>query len=161
MATETERKFLVVDDSWRGAIRESINYRQGYLAGNDRASIRVRVDDRGAKINIKGATVGVSRLEYEYDVPLADGHEMLDQLCGSGLVEKTRHLVPFADHLFEVDEFLGQNAGLIVAEVELESESQSVSMPSWLGRDVSHDVRYYNARLAEHPYGDWSAEDKE
>ena len=156
MATEIERKFLVTDDAWRAHVTATTRYRQGYLAGGrESASVRVRIGDGAAHLNIKGATVGVSRAEYEYAIPLADAEEMLDTLCTGPLVEKTRYHVEHAGHLWEVDVFEGDNAGLVVAEIELESAGESFEIPPWAGADVSHDARYYNAALARAPYNTW------
>lgn len=155
MAQEIERKFLVVDDSWREHIVKTIDYRQGYMSNTERASVRVRVAAGQAHLNIKSATLGVERLEYEYPLPEADAHEMLDKLCDKPLIEKTRYYVEDAGHTWEVDVFAGDNAGLIVAELELPSADTPFNQPAWLGEEVSHDPRYYNVMLVKHPYKDW------
>ncbi len=157
MATEIERKFLVVDESWRDGVLASTRYRQGYLTpGPGRCSVRVRVGDGEARLNVKGATVGVSRAEYEYAIPLEDAEEMLDTLCSGPLVEKTRHLVDHGGHRWEIDVFEGENAGLVVAEVELANATEALELPEWAGADVSGDKRYYNAALAETPFTRWA-----
>jgi adenylate cyclase len=160
MATEIERKFLVAGDAWRAQALRAIRMRQGYLCpeGDSRASVRVRVSagaaGPAAHLNIKAAVIGSARAEYEYPLPLADAEQMLDTLC-IGLVEKTRHLVPSAAHLWEVDEFFGANAGLVVAEIELGAVDEAFARPAWLGREVTDEVRYYNHALSTRPYCSW------
>lgn len=156
MAAEIERKFLVTDERWRAEAESAQGFRQGYFGGTERASIRVRVSGERAWLNIKSATLGISRQEYEYPVPLADAQEMLESLCSGPLIEKTRHFVRHEGHLWEVDEFFGDNAGLVVAELELASADEPFARPAWVGEEVSHDPRYYNVRLAQHPYREWS-----
>ena len=155
MATEIERKFLLTSDSWRDDADAGTHFRQGYLIGAERASVRVRIEGESANINIKSATLGVERMEYEYPIPLADAQELLDTLCEQPQIEKTRYHVPFGDHLWEVDVFAGDNEGLVVAEVELKSADEAFAMPSWAGEEVSHDTRYYNVCLVKHPYSEW------
>lgn len=158
MASEIERKFLTVSDAWRTEARRSVRYRQGYLGRAETSSVRVRVSDEAAYLNIKSATLGIERLEYEYPIPLADAHEMLDRLCHKPLIEKTRYFVEHAGHQWEVDVFEGDNAGLVVAEIELETPDEAFERPAWLGDEVSHDPRYYNVCLVEHPYREWGGE---
>ena len=160
MATEIERKFLLVSDAWRALISRSESFRQGYLSSSKRASVRVRIADDTATLNIKGMTLGIQRLEYEYEIPLPDATELLDQLCERPLIEKTRHFVEFGGKLWEIDEFHGDNAGLIVAEVELDAPNDVIPMPVWAGADVSHLERYYNVRLTQYPSSQWSAEER-
>lgn len=160
MATEIERKFLLVSDEWRQLIIRSESFRQGYLSNNKRASVRARIADNKATLNIKGMTLGVERPEYEYDIPLHDAAELLDQLCERPLIEKTRHFVEFGGKLWEIDEFHGDNAGLVVAEVELDSKDEVITMPTWAGKDVSHLERYYNVCLTQYPYSRWTAEER-
>lgn len=155
MATEIERKFLVRDDSWRAAVERSRPMRQGYLPGLETASVRVRLDGDRALLNIKSATLDVTRQEYEYPIPVADAEEILDTLCARPLIEKTRHFVPHAGHVWEVDVFSGDNAGLVVAEVELAHPDDAPELPPWVGEEVSADPRYYNVSLVRHPYKDW------
>lgn len=155
MATEIERKFLVSADSWREAADAGTRFRQGYLIGAEKASVRVRIEGERANINIKSATLGVRRQEYEYAIPLAEAEEILDTLCEQPQIEKTRYHVPVGEHVWEVDVFAGDNEGLIVAEVELASEDEPFERPDWLGEEVSHDTRYYNVCLVRHPYKDW------
>jgi len=160
MATEIERKFLLVSDAWRALIGRSESFRQGYLSSSKRASVRVRIADDTATLNIKGMTLGIQRPEYEYEIPLPDATELLDQLCERPLIEKTRHFIEFGGKLWEIDEFHGDNAGLIVAEVELDAPDDVIPMPAWAGADVSHLERYYNVRLTQYPYSQWSAEER-
>ncbi|MDH5693643.1 MAG: CYTH domain-containing protein, partial [Gammaproteobacteria bacterium] len=150
-----ERKFTIRDDSWRSAVKRSELYRQGYLAGNERSSIRVRLAGDKANLNIKSATLGIYRQEYEYDIPVADANKMLDELCEKPIIEKTRHFVSVGEHTWEVDEFYGENEGLIVAEIELKSESEQFELPDWADKEVSDDPRYYNVSLVKNPYRLW------
>lgn len=155
MAIEIERKFLVIDDRWRDGVVASTTMRQGYLTGDARGSVRLRIAGKRAHLNIKGATVGRSRLEFEYPIPLADAEQMLGELCDGPLVEKVRHLVRVGRHDWEVDVFSGANAGLVVAEIELDAVDEIFERPPWIGREVTEEVRYYNACLAKHPYREW------
>ncbi len=155
MGREVERKFLVRDAEWRTMISESLSMRQGYLTGSERSSVRVRVCGERAYLNIKGATLGISRTEYEYSIPVADAEELLDTLCELPLIEKIRHTVVYAEHTWEIDEFTGLNAGLVVAEIELGSEGEIFARPPWCGTEVSHDPRYYNVSLVACPYSQW------
>ncbi|MEJ2060090.1 MAG: CYTH domain-containing protein [Gammaproteobacteria bacterium] len=156
MGREVERKFLVISEAWRDRVDRSVRYRQGYLNQSGNASVRVRVSDQKAHLNIKGATLGVERQEYEYEIPLAEAHEILSTLCEGPLIEKTRHYVEHAGHVWEVDVFEGDNAGLVVAEIELAEPEEAFERPDWLGEEVSHDPRYYNVCLVKHPYKDWN-----
>lgn len=155
MATEIERKFLVTDDSWRSHCHKAIRIVQGYLANTERGSIRVRISDDNAQLNIKSMTLGISRSEFEYPIPVEDANLMLEKLCMQPLVEKTRHLLNYAGHHWEIDEFCGANAGLIVAELELEDTHEAFDSPPWLGKEVSDDPRYYNVCLIQQPYSSW------
>jgi adenylate cyclase len=155
MGIEIERKFLLRNEDWRADADNGTRMRQGYFAGPQRASIRVRIEGDSANLNIKSARLGIRRLEYEYPVPLAEAEEMLDGLCEKRLVEKTRYHVRHAGDEWEVDVFEGDNAGLVVAEIELPSEEASFDKPEWLGDEVSDDPRYYNVSLVAHPYCDW------
>lgn len=155
MAIEIERKFLLANDDWHQQVIKSVDYRQGYLSSNTESSIRVRIEGEQAKLNIKSATLGVYRHEYEYPIPLDEAQEILETLCRKPLVEKTRHFVLAGDHEWEIDEFEGENSGLVVAEIELSSENDTFEKPAWLGAEVSDDPRYYNVSLVSHPYKDW------
>lgn len=155
MALEIERKFLVRGDGWRGAVHASRRMRQGYLgAEGGKASVRVRVDDLDARLNIKAAVVGSARAEYDYPMPREDALEILRTLC-IGVVEKTRHLLHHDGSLWEIDEFEGDNAGLIVAEIELDSVDADFARPDWLDEEVTDKQRYYNHALSMHPYRQW------
>ncbi len=155
MAVEIERKFLLRDDSWQDSADNGVLIRQGYLAGSEKSSIRVRIAGDKANINIKSATLDITRQEYEYPIPLVEANEMLDALSEGPLIEKTRYHVFHAKHCWEIDVFSGDNQGLVVAEVELESVNESFELPDWLGEEVSDDARYYNVCLVKHPYKDW------
>lgn len=156
MPLEIERKFLVQGDAWRREVGRSRPMRQGYLVGEGgMASVRVRLDGDEARLNIKAAVIGASRAEYDYGIPPDEAAEILG-LC-LGRLEKTRHYVDRDGVTWEVDEFHGDNAGLVVAEIELEAESQSFTRPQWLGTEVTDDQRYYNHHLALHPWRTWHA----
>lgn len=155
MGIEIERKFLVRNDAWRTLADAGTTYVQGYLLGARQASVRVRIEGEQAFINIKSMTLDIRRLEFQYPIPLHDAREMLAQLCGKPLVEKTRYKLPHAGHVWEIDVFAGVNAGLIVAEVELAAEDEALDLPEWIGEEVSHDPRYYNVNLVQHPYTSW------
>jgi adenylate cyclase len=155
MATEIEHKFLVRNESWQGYVYHTMWIRQGYLVSDEIRSVRVRITDGAAYLNIKSATLGITRSEYEYSIPLQDAGEILDALCDKPLLEKTRHLARYGNHVWEIDVFEGDNAGLVVAEVELASPGENFARPPWIGEEVSHDRRYYNAYLARHSYKNW------
>ncbi len=156
MGVEIERKFLVLDDSWRETAPAGIRYRQGYLGTDPDRSVRVRVSGDRAWLGIKSATVALTRREYEYEIPASDAHAILEELCRKPLIEKTRFVVEHHGHAWEVDVFEGDNVGLIVAEIELKAEDEAFALPAWAGEEVSGDVRYYNQRLSEHPYSRWA-----
>lgn len=160
MALEIEHKFLLVSDEWRSLVRHSEVFRQGYLSNSPAASVRVRIANEQATLNIKGMTIGTHRPEYEYRIPLQDAAELLDQLCARPIIEKTRHFVDFAGKTWEIDEFAGENAGLIVAEVELDEIGEPFQRPTWAGADVSGIERYYNVSLLKYPYQQWTAAEK-
>lgn len=153
MATETERKFLVNGDAWR-SMGTSTRYRQGYLTSDPTRTVRIRTAGNRAYLTIKGKTQGISRAEYEYEIPRSDAEELL-MLCDRPLIEKTRTKIPFNGLVWEVDEFFGENQGLVIAEVELQNEEQAIDLPDWIGAEVSADPRYYNANLAKHPFTRW------
>ncbi len=152
MATEIERKFLVTGTAWRQP--DAIRFCQGYLNRDKERTVRVRLAGEQAFITIKGLTKGMTRAEFEYAIPVADAEQLL-QLCHAPLINKLRHIVLHDGTRWEVDEFLDENAGLVVAEVELESEGQSFKKPDWLGQEVTDDPRYYNSNLASNPYNSW------
>lgn len=154
MPVEIERKFLVAGDGWRAGVARTEVYRQGYLANSASCSIRVRLADSVAWLNVKGRVRGARRAEFEYAIPLADAEELL-HLCCEGRIEKNRHFVPHGGREWEVDEFFGDNAGLVVAEIELEREDEPLDVPPWAGAEVTDDVRYYNSSLAVTPWSAW------
>jgi adenylate cyclase len=153
MAIEIERKFLVLGTPWTSLPQGEL-MRQGYLLASKQKVVRVRIEGASAMLTIKGATQGIARGEWEYPIPLDDAHELL-QLCDQPLIEKYRYRIPFENMLWELDVFIGANAGLVVAEIELESEQQSFIKPDWIGQEVSDDPRYFNANLQSLPYSRW------
>lgn len=153
MGTEIERKFLVVGDGWRGV--RGTPYRQGYVASGDGVTVRVRLAGERGFLTLKGPTVGLSRAEFEYEIPAGDARELLDTLCPRPQIEKTRYELEHAGRLWQIDEFHTENTGLVVAEVELTDEAETLELPSWVGPEVSHDPRYTNAQLARHPVSRW------
>lgn len=158
MGLEIERKFRVTGEAWRREVVRSLDMRQGYLAGEGgRASVRVRLEGEEARLNIKAAVVGSARDEYEYPVPVDDCRRILDTLC-VGRVEKIRHYIERDGLTWEIDEFLNDNAGLVVAEVELDSVDQVFAKPEWIGRELTDDRRFYNHHLALHPWKTWAHE---
>lgn len=155
MGKEIERKFLVrEDDGWRSESGQV--YRQGYLSTVKERTVRVRTIDDQGYLTIKGITRGATRREYEYEIPVDEATELLDELCERPLIEKKRRKIPYAGLTWEVDEFFGDNDGLIVAEVELEDEEQDFEKPPWIGEEVTDDPRYFNANLVDHPYSQWT-----
>ena len=154
MGVEIERKFLLQGDTWRG-LGQAVLLRQGYRSSARARVVRVRIEGEQAMLTIKGANMGATRGEWEYPIPLADATELLDGLCEQPLIEKYRSRVMYAGMVWEIDEFLGVNAGLVVAEIELHSEDQPFDRPGWIGEEVSHDARYYKANLIRHPYSQW------
>lgn len=154
MPTEIERKFLVTGDTWR-SLAVGVRYSQGYITASPRRTVRVRVRGEQAYLTIKGETRGISRAEYEYAIPLQDALEMLQTLCDPPLIEKTRYRIDLEGLVWEVDEFAGENQGLIMAEVELQDADQAIDLPDWIGLEVSDDPRYYNSNLAKHPFRQW------
>ncbi len=153
MAKEIERKFLVTGDQWR-SLAEGIHYCQGYLSSVKERTVRIRTVQEKGFLTIKGITRGVSRLEYEYDIPLRDAQALLE-ICERPLIEKARFKVEIGELTWEIDEFFGENQGLIVAEVELQSEDHAFEKPEWIGEEVSSDPRYFNANLIKHPFSRW------
>jgi adenylate cyclase len=155
VALEIERKFLGRSDAWRSQVSHRTLMRQGYMSSGSRCSIRARVAGDQAWLNLKAKRSGTTRLEYEYAIPVEDANEMLNELCDGPLIEKYRHEVRIGGHVWEIDEFLGDNAGLIVAEIELTDENEPFERPDWLGEEVTADERYYNFNLAKRPYTTW------
>ena len=154
MPTETERKFLVIGTDWKvGAPGKEFS--QGYLSQDPERSVRVRIAGDQAFLTIKGMSHGISRQEFEYPIPRDDASELLS-LCLPAIISKTRYFVEINGHRWEVDEFHGDNQGLVIAEIELDNESDQVELPQWIGKEVSDDTRYYNVSLAKSPYSKWS-----
>jgi len=156
MGVEIERKFLLAGDSWRASADEGTQIRQGFLSTDKERVVRVRVaGDRGT-LTVKGLGSGASRPEFEWTIPVEEAHELLDTLALRPFIEKTRYLVRYAGHTWEVDVFEGRNQGLVVAEVELPSVDIEVPLPEWAGLEVTNDARYANARLVQMPFDAWS-----
>jgi adenylate cyclase len=155
VAVEIERKFLVKNELWREHVISSSKIRQSYLSCRANAAVRVRIADHKAYLTIKGATVGISRSEFEYEIPLADAELMLDLRHGGSVIEKTRYRVRCGDHIWDLDIFYGDNSGLQMAEVELGSESEEFQIPEWAAEEVTADNRYSNSSLATHPFSSW------
>jgi adenylate cyclase len=154
MGKEIERKFLVKTDRWVKPDSGNL-YRQGYISSTRKHTVRVRVAGDKGILTIKGKSAGFSRAEYEYEIPQSDAEEMLLNLCENLLIEKLRYKIKQDRLTWEVDEFLGENEGLLLAELELETEDQDFEKPEWLGREVTGDYRYYNASLSRHPFKKW------
>jgi adenylate cyclase len=157
MPKEIERKFRTSTEDWRQEATNGTDMTQGYLSRARERTVRVRVAGEFAFLTVKGITTGASRSEYEYYVPLPHGREML-ALCEPPLLEKTRFEIPYSGHVFQVDEFRGDNQGLVVVEVEVSKEDEEVDLPSWTGKEVTDDPRYFNVNLMEKPYSKWGAE---
>jgi adenylate cyclase len=156
MATEIEHKFLVANDDWRALVSHSADFKQGYLNSDATSSVRVRIAGQQAWLNIKSATIGTHRMEFEYEIPVVDADEIIAALCHKPLIEKTRYFVNDGQHVWEIDVFAGENQGLIVAEIELSEIGEAFNKPSWLGEEVTQDVRYYNNNLSRQPFSSWS-----
>lgn len=154
MGLEIERKFLVRGEAWKPLASPTL-MRQAYLSAHPERVVRVRVEGEQAYLTIKSKAQGIARSEWEYPIPLADAQALLDQVCEHPLIEKYRYRIPIGKHVWEVDEFLGQNSGLVVAEIELASETETFLKPDWLGEEVSHDHRYANSQLIRRPYSSW------
>ncbi|MGD2112771.1 MAG: CYTH domain-containing protein [Gammaproteobacteria bacterium] len=158
MGKEIERKFLVTGDGWRAGT--GTHYRQGYLSVAKERTVRVRIEGDAARLTIKGITENATRDEFEYPIPVPDARAMLDSLCLRPLIEKHRYRLEYHGLTWEIDEFLGDNAGLIVAEIELEHPQQPFDRPPWIGTEVTEDPRYYNANLVDRPYRVWDTPDE-
>jgi adenylate cyclase len=154
MGVEIERKFLLAGDAWR-ALGEPVLMRQGYLSLDPDRTVRVRIEGGAGTLTIKGRSQGATRGEWEYPIPLADAADLLDRLCQQPLIEKYRRRISHAGNTWEVDEFLGANAGLVVAEIELASEDQAFDKPDWIGAEVTDDRRYFNSSLIKLPFSAW------
>ena len=160
MADEIERKFLVRNSDWQSSIVQTVKIKQGYIAVNERCAIRIRVSDVEATLNIKSAGLNIARKEYEYSIALADAEEMLEKFCPGQFIEKTRYSVKHQMGLWEVDVFEGLNQGLVIAEIELESEGQNVTLPDWVGTEVSGDAKYLNNNLVTKPFQTWNTDER-
>jgi adenylate cyclase len=154
MGQEIERKFLVIAPTYR-ELAKGTHYKQGYLNSQKERVVRVRTIDETGFMTIKGITKGATRLEYEYEIPASDANELLDLLCEQPIIDKHRYKVKMGEFVWEIDEFHGDNEGLTVAEVELESEDQEYPKPDWIGEEVTGDPRYYNSNLIANPYSKW------
>jgi len=154
MALEIERKYLI-DLGKIGTLENGIRIKQGYLSTDKNAVVRVRVKNDKAYLTIKGANNGISRLEFEYEIPFDEANEMLDNLCKKPVIDKIRYIIKHDIHIWEIDVFYGDNEGLVVAEVELKDENEKINLPSWIKEEVTSDNRYFNSNLMKHPYKDW------
>lgn len=154
MGIEIERKFIVTSGDYK---KDAIGvlYRQGYLSITPEKVVRARIVDTKGFLTIKGPSIGNVRPEFEYEIPVSDAHQMLDTLCEKPIIEKYRYTTRWGGFVWEIDEFLGENQGLVIAEIELESENQEFPLPPWAGREVTGDSRYYNASLTRKPYASW------
>ena len=159
MSAEIERKYTVKDQSYRQESIECKYYKQGYISIDKERTVRIRISGNNAFITLKGVTTGCTRKEFEYPIPVADAAEMLGSLCLPSIIEKKRYIYPYAGHKWEIDEFMGNNDGLVIAEIELKSESEQFDLPPFIETEVTGDPRYYNSNLAKHPYKTWK--DKE
>ena len=154
MGVEIERKFLLTGIAWK-QLASGTSYRQGYLNSTKERTVRVRtIDDKGF-LTIKGISVGATRVEYEYEIPVTDAQKLLDDLCEKPIIEKNRYKIAHGGFVWEVDEFFGENEGLVVAEIELESEGQAFEKPEWVGDEVTGDPRYFNSNLISNPFKQW------
>lgn len=154
MATEIEKKFLVINDQYKKTAKKAL-FRQGYLSIDFERTVRVRSYNGQGFLTIKGETNSCSREEYEYSIPVQDAERMLNKLCVRPIIEKIRYFLTYEGHKWVVDEFLGANEGLVTAEIELESEHQTFAKPDWIGNEITNDIRYYNSNLVENPYTSW------
>ena len=155
MGIEIERKFLVRNTDWKKLVVASSPCTQGYIALEGSGSVRVRVLGEKGFLTLKGPRIGISRTEFEYEIPKEEAESLLESFCDEALISKVRHKVNYAGNLWEIDEFTGTNEGLTLAEIELRQEAQSVTLPDWVGKEVSEDERFFNARLAKHPISTW------
>ncbi|MGJ5676678.1 MAG: CYTH domain-containing protein [Nostochopsis sp.] len=154
MAKEIERKFLVKENNWRKMAEGNV-YRQGYIATQKQATVRVRIVGNQGYLTIKGPSIKYSRSEFEYPIPIEDAQEMLDQLCDRPIIEKIRYKIEYGGLIWEIDEFEGVNKGLTLAEVELSEETQQIELPPWVGKEVSEDPKYFNSNLVKNPFSQW------
>ena len=157
MSLEIERKFLVKSNEFQNNSHKKFYIKQGFLNTNKHRTVRIRISDEKAYLTIKGISnnSGISRFEWEKEIPLKEAKQLL-LLCEKGIIEKNRYLIKYGLHIFEVDEFLGKNEGLIIAEIELSSENEVFEKPIWLGKEVTGDIKYYNSQLSKKPFTNWS-----
>lgn len=165
MAREIERKFLLNNERWKSLAFKQTHFAQGYLNDIDdvaaKSSVRVRIEGEQANINIKSLEIGLSRDEYEYPIPMQEAKKMLASLAVGPIIEKVRYLVQVGEHVWEIDAFLGDNQGLVVAEVEMQHEQESIKIPDWAGREVTAEPRFYNVSLSKYPYKMWKTNEKQ
>lgn len=154
MALEIERKYLI-DLEKLGILKNANRIKQGYITTNKNAVVRVRVKNDKGYLTIKGSNIGVSRLEFEYEIPLVEANEMLDKLCKKPIIDKDRYIIDLHNHIWEVDIFYGDNEGLVIAEVELKDENEYIELPLWIKEEVTGDIKYYNSNLMTYPYNQW------
>jgi adenylate cyclase len=155
MAKEIERKFLI-DLAILGPMEGGASIKQGYISTSDKTVVRVRVVSAEAYLTLKGENIGLTRTEFEYPIPVSDANEIISELCNGPIIEKTRYLLKYSKHTWEVDIFHGENHGLVIAEIELTSENEEFDLPPWLGEEVSDDIKYFNSNLLENPFKNWS-----
>lgn len=156
MPLEIERKYLLKNDSWKG-LAVGIFYKQGYLFDSNGKSVRIRIAGDTAFLTIKASKTGIVRDEYEYEIPMEDALDLLDNHCNDKVVEKTRYNITYKDKVWEVDEFHKDNQGLVVAEIELSDASENIEKPDWVGMEVSNDQKYFNSSLIDNPFCNWSS----
>lgn len=159
MGIEIERRFLVVRELWQPD-RPGVRYRQSYIDAMPAARIRVRIAGEAASLCVKTERRGMRRLEFEYAIPVADAEEMMHRICDPAQIDKTRYTIRFGRTVWEVDDYHGNNHGLLVAEVELTAESDAIDRPPWLGREITHEPKYWNGNLLRRPYGEWPETEK-
>ncbi len=151
MAKEIERKYLLKNENWKPLVQKKIIIKQGYLNSNPERIVRVRISNDKGMLTIKSKNIGITRQEFEYAIPFDEATELI-KLCEKPIIEKVRNIVHLDTQVWEIDEFGGENEGLVLAEIELESETTKVSIPSWIGEEVSSDAKYYNSNLIKHPF---------
>ena len=154
MGKEIERKYLIKTDNYRSCSSKKY-YKQGYLSTSEERVVRIRIIEEKGFITIKGKNKGATRLEYEYQIPVNEANELIDTLCIHPIIEKFRYTCKIDDLTWEIDEFLGDNTGLVIAEVELPEENYPITLPAWIGKEVTSDTKYYNSNLVKHPYKEW------
>jgi adenylate cyclase len=154
MPLEIERKFLLTNTDWKPQTQRSIVIKQGYLSAVSERTVRVRIADEKGILTIKGKNEGATRAEFEYEIPKEEALELIE-LCEKPIIEKTRHEVSINNKVWEIDEFEGENQGLVVAEIELESENEKVELPTWIGKEVTDEKKYYNSSLINYPFSFW------